>query len=78
MALDEVGIVAILVRHHDGYDCSTIVSHCNFVALFVSQHEEISLLAIHCGLKIFSFQTTLICWFCIHNISLFFSYLTLV
>ena len=76
MTLNEVGIVAVLVWHHDGYNSTTVVRHSNLVALIVSQHEEISLLSLYCGLKIFSFQTTLVNWFCIHNISLF-SYSTL-
>ena len=76
MTLDEVSIVAVLIWHHDSNNSTTVVSHCNLIALIVSQHEEISLLSIYCGLKIFSFQTTLVNWFCIHNIS-FFSYSTL-
>ena len=35
MTLDKICIVAILVRHHDCYNRTTVVCYCNFVALLV-------------------------------------------
>ena len=37
MSLNNVGHLAVFVRNHDGYDCSTIVGDSNFVAFVVSK-----------------------------------------
>ena len=52
MTLDNVCIIAILVRNHDGYYGSTIVGDCHFSARFVLQDEQVGLLTFDNFLKI--------------------------
>ncbi len=40
MSLNEVGVIAVLVGHHDGYNSTTVVGYGNLIALTVFQHEE--------------------------------------
>ena len=74
MSLNHVGMLAVLVGNHDCHDGTTIVGDSYFITLVVFQNEKVGLLSIYGSLKICSFQTTDIFWFCIHNISIFFSY----
>ena len=69
MALNDVGMFSILVRHHYGNYCSTIVSYSNFIALTVLEYIKISLLTADSSLKVTSFQTTDVFCLCsvIHN-----------
>jgi len=54
--LNNVSELAIFVWNHDGHEGASIVRYRHFMTLFVDKREQICLLALDSGLKIFAFQ----------------------
>ena len=54
--LNDVSELAISVWNHNGHEGTSIVRNRHFMTLFVDKREQISLLALDSGLKIFAFQ----------------------
>jgi hypothetical protein len=46
MPLYDIGYLSVLVRHHDGYDGSSVVGDSYFVTLSVPENEQISFLTV--------------------------------
>ena len=61
---DDISVVAVSVGNHNGYHGTSIVGDGYFVTLAIAQNEEICLLAVDGGLKVFAFQATkVVCFF---------------
>ena len=68
VALYHVGVVAVAVGHHDGYDSTAIVGDSHFITLLIFKDVQIRFFAIDCGLKVFSLQTAdVFCFCCAHH-----------
>ena len=68
MTLYHIGVVAVAVGHHDGYDGAAIVGDSHFVTLLIFKDIQIRFFAIDCGLKVFPLQTAdVFCFCCAHH-----------
>ena len=59
VSLDNVGIVAVAVGHHDSHERAAVVGNGHFHAVFISQEKQIYGLAVDFLLEILSFEPTL-------------------
>ena len=68
VSLDDVGIVAVAVGNHNGYEGASVIGDGNFIAQTVFQNVKIGLFAVDSGLEVFALQTTEIrCFHCVHD-----------
>ena len=57
MSLNNIRINAILIRHHDCHERTTIVRYRNFHTISIGKHEEVNFLTINDFLKVFLFKS---------------------
>ena len=63
MSLNDIGDVPILVGNHDGNQCAAIIRDADLISRLVDQGEQIGLLSLDSGLKIFTFQSGELAYF---------------